>query len=643
MIRPRFNLRVENLEDRLAPATFTVTSAANGGAGSLRAAIQSANTTAGADIIDFNIAGSGVRTIALNGALPQITEQVTIDGTTQPGFATTPIIQLNGNPSTSANGLVIGTAANGSIIRGLVINRFDLHGILLQSDGNTVETCFIGTNPAGTASLGNGGSGIMMLTDSANNTIGGAGNAMNLVSGNRGHGVAMKGAGVTNNLVAGNFIGTNLAGDIALPNAVNGININQGANGNTVGENDFSVVTFVAGNNGQGINIAGAGTSGNTVIQTTIGSNLVSGVRITGGATNNRIGGSVDGEFNVISSNLGNGVLIQGNGTSGNTVLGNLIGVDQDGLVDLGNGGNGVTINQRASGNTIGGTAPFEGNVISGNAKNGVNINGAGTTGNTVAGNIIGADATGTVDLGNTLSGIQIAGGATGNAIGGTTADALNLISGNTKHGIVLTGTGTTGNTIIGNSIGTNLAGTSGLANGRDGVNIVSGAKGNTIGGAGAGEGNTISGNGRAGIVVQVGQTVIQGNNIGTAPNGTTALANNSHGIVVTNKAANTQIGGDAAGEGNVIAFNARAGVLIGRDTTFTVAAGNGNSVLGNSIFSNDLLGIIRNSTANRRQTFPTINTATIITAGTQLQVNFQLTSVPNRTFRIESLRKPHG
>ena len=163
MIRPRFNLRVENLEDRLAPATFTVTSTANGGTGSLRAAIPSANTTAGADIIDFNIAGSGVRTIALNAALPQITEQVTIDGTTQPGFATTPIIQLNGNPSTGANGLVVGTAANGSVIRGLVINRFDLHGISLLSDGNTIETCFIGTNAAGTASAGNGGSGIMML------------------------------------------------------------------------------------------------------------------------------------------------------------------------------------------------------------------------------------------------------------------------------------------------------------------------------------------------------------------------------------------------------------------------------------------------------------------------------------------------
>ena len=90
---------------------------------------------------------------------------------------------------------------------------------------------------------------------------------MNLVSGNRGHGIAMKGAGVTDNLVAGNFVGTNLAGDIALPNAVNGININQGANGNTVGDANrrSAIVTFVAGNNGQGINIAGAGTSGNTV------------------------------------------------------------------------------------------------------------------------------------------------------------------------------------------------------------------------------------------------------------------------------------------------------------------------------------------------------------------------------------------
>ena len=306
----------------------------------------------------------------------------------------------------------------------------------------------------------------------------------------------MKGAGVTGNLVAGNFIGVNAVADVngfftALPNGVNGININQGANNNTVGDADLVInfITFVAGNNGQGINIAGAGTSGNTVVHTTVGSNLGSGIRITGTASSNIIGGSAEGEANIISGNVGNGVLIQGAGTTSNTVLGNLIGVDQDGLVALGNGGNGVTINQSADGNTIGGTAPFEGNVISANSKNGVNINGAGTSGNTVVGNIIGANATGTVDLGNVLSGIQIAGGATGNAIGGTTADAPNLISGNNKHGIALTGTGTTGNTIIGNSIGTNLAGTTALSNGRDGVNIVSGAKANTIGGDPGGRG----------------------------------------------------------------------------------------------------------------------------------------------------------
>ena len=175
MIRPRFNPRVETLEDRLAPATFTVTSTANGGAGSLRDAITQANASPGADDIEFNIAGTGVKTIALNAALPQITEQLTIDGTSQPGFATTPIIQLNGAPSANANGLVVAAAANGSVIRGLVINRFDLHGILLNSDGNLIETCFIGTNPAGSSALGNGGSGIMMLTDSAGNTIGGPG------------------------------------------------------------------------------------------------------------------------------------------------------------------------------------------------------------------------------------------------------------------------------------------------------------------------------------------------------------------------------------------------------------------------------------------------------------------------------------
>src|SRR5207248_7725415 len=136
-----FRPRVESFEDRLAPATFTVTSTANSGTGSLRAAIVSANTTPGADVIDFSIAGSGVKKINVRGALPTITETVTIDATTQPGYANFPLIALNGtNAAPGASGLVVGgSAANGSVIKGLLIQKFAANGIVLLSNGNTVR------------------------------------------------------------------------------------------------------------------------------------------------------------------------------------------------------------------------------------------------------------------------------------------------------------------------------------------------------------------------------------------------------------------------------------------------------------------------------------------------------------------------
>ena len=69
----------------LAAATFTVTSTADSGAGTLRQAIIDANNAGGADTIAFNIAGSGVHTIALATPLPAITSAATIDGYTQTG------------------------------------------------------------------------------------------------------------------------------------------------------------------------------------------------------------------------------------------------------------------------------------------------------------------------------------------------------------------------------------------------------------------------------------------------------------------------------------------------------------------------------------------------------------------------------
>ena len=94
--RSRVWLGVESLEDRLAPATFTVSNINNNGPGSLRAAINAANGNPGADVIAFNIAGDWVHKIDLLSALPAISEKATITGVTQPGYAGTPRIVLNG-------------------------------------------------------------------------------------------------------------------------------------------------------------------------------------------------------------------------------------------------------------------------------------------------------------------------------------------------------------------------------------------------------------------------------------------------------------------------------------------------------------------------------------------------------------------
>ena len=110
---------------------------------------------------------------------------------------------------------------------------------------------------------------------------------------------------------------------------------------------------------------------------------------INQGADNNVIGGTAAGARNVISGNDGNGVTIQGTGTSGNRVVGNFIGTDVTGAVDLGNLSDGVSLSGGASGNFVGGTAPGSRNVISGNGADGVEIIGDGTTGNTVQGNFI--------------------------------------------------------------------------------------------------------------------------------------------------------------------------------------------------------------------------------------------------------------
>src|SRR5262245_39397811 len=132
------------------PMTFTVTNTTTTGPGSFRQAILDANANPGADNIVFNIPGAGVHTIMLAFFLPTILDPVTIDGTTQPGFTGSPIIELNGSLAGPANGLSID--AGGTTVRGLVINSFQGNnltgnGILLDDNGgNVIEGNFIGTD-----------------------------------------------------------------------------------------------------------------------------------------------------------------------------------------------------------------------------------------------------------------------------------------------------------------------------------------------------------------------------------------------------------------------------------------------------------------------------------------------------------------
>jgi CSLREA domain-containing protein len=283
-------------------ATFTVNSTADPGVGvcdvaecTLREAINAANATPGTDTIAFNIPSTGPHTIQPTSALPTITDPVIIDGTTQPGFAGAPIIELDGSLAGAAtNGLSI--TAGGSTVRGLVINRFSQNGISISLKGNNlIEGNFIGTDVTGSVDLGNGLSGVF-LQFSLNNTVGGTEpGAGNLISGNI-SGIFL-GNGATGTQVQGNFIGTDVTGTVALGN----------------------------------------------------GSALVIS------ADNNTIGGTTLDARNIISGGIGIG-------GQGNQVQGNFIGTDVTGTVALDSNVTGVSIT--GSRNTIGGTEPGAGNVI---------------------------------------------------------------------------------------------------------------------------------------------------------------------------------------------------------------------------------------------------------------------------------------
>jgi len=316
-------------------SSFIVTNTNDSGAGSLRQAILDANAASGTDFITFAIPGSGVQTITPVSPLPEITDPVILDGTTQPGFAGRPLIELSGaSAGAPVSGLLI-TAGN-STVRGMVINRFDGGGfangqiVLATNGGNKIESNFLGTDATGTVNQGST-TDAGVLISSSSNTIGGTTPAArNVISGNGFAGVDIRSGAAVANLVLGNFIGTDVTGTADL--------------GNRVG-----------------------------------------GVFIANGSTNNVIGGTVAGSRNVISGNDFAGLDVRDGITTGNLIQGNFIGTDVTGTIVLANG-IGVSFFQTI-GNLIGGTTPGAGNTIVFNSGDGVNLNAG--SGNAILSNSI--------------------------------------------------------------------------------------------------------------------------------------------------------------------------------------------------------------------------------------------------------------
>jgi hypothetical protein len=234
---------------------------------------------------------------------------------------------------------------------------------------------------------------------------------------------------------------------------------------------------------------------------------------------------------------------IQVNGTN-NLIAGNWIGVDATGMLDRGNAVDGITI----SGNntTIGGLLEKDRNVVSGNDDEGIDID-PGVTGVVIKGNYIGTDATGTAAIGNGTALPSSYGGiiaeGTGTQIGGSLPGEGNLVSGNYNGGIYLPGTG---NIIEGNKIGTDATGTTGIPNSGPGI-LVSGASNNRIGGATAGQGNTIAFNAGDGI------RLASGTGTGNAISANTVFSNTGLGIDLNGDGVTANDGAKPAGQPNLL------------------------------------------------------------------------------------------
>jgi hypothetical protein len=576
--------------------TLTVTSLASAGPGSLRAAVTRANLSlpGRATLIRFAVRG----TITLAGPLPVVSANLTINGTSAPGYVRggPPVVEIDANGQT---GLEFARGSSGAQLLGLAVDDAGGDGITLEASHITLDHNYIGLNPSG-ASFGNDGDGVFVAASSRGNTIGEnpagtSGAVSNVISGNAGNGITLSGS--SGNMIAANRIGTNAAGTSAIPNRDNGLAIVGRSQANEVGGTAFvdsatgkannptgskGTVTpvfvvppdgnLISGNGLNGVLIDdGAGhneLNGNFIGTTARGDaalgNGASGVWIDGANHNSLVGCKfVNNPFvyyNVISGNKQNGLRVT---NAGDTVVqGNFFGTGANNTAIVKNTLNGILVQGSSAGTQVGGVIPL-GNVSAGNGRNGIEVSGR---------------ATGFTTF-NTFGGLLAFKGAAPNgrdgllitATGGNNLVRTNVFSGNRRNGIEIGGHAS-GVTVDPDIAGMNTKGNGALPNGGDGLRIDGTAHGNVIGGSlrSVIPQNTFSGNDGYGVAIsgRAYHNRVFTSFIGTKLLGLAALGNHKGGVLLTGHAYANVIGALSMRPANLISGNTGNGVTLRAGTT---------------------------------------------------------------------------
>jgi hypothetical protein len=615
---------------------------------SLRSAINQASADGHLNY-DLLILKNTTYTLA-SSALPPLPNNVVMSNSASPTNCT-PYIP-GSFPTLDLGNIVNGGLIlnNNDYIYNLAVQRSTSDGIIITGSNNQLSCVAAIQNAANGVFISAG----LSNSSATNNLIGGLHDNLNspflpsvppgpgafefIAEENGDYGVYITGTTTTRNKILNSGIGYDPLNYVAATptgNLTGGICICGGASANSIGNGlptDLNIISDQVTGGNKDIGIAISSSNGNYVLGNYIGtdetgantahtiSNQGNGILITGGASNNIIGGAGTGYGNLISSNGAEGIMIVQAGTTNNIVQGNKIGTDITGKLALANTNNGVLIEVGSSSNLIGGTNPGDGNLISGNGQMGIVI--SNTTTNKVWGNQIGTDINGTSPLANLGGGINLSNNAITNTIGGAAAGQGNLISDNLFAGISIFN-GSTSNTIQGNKIGTDISGMSALSNkitaGGGGFGIVIiGSDSNMIGGgSNLGEGNLISANESDGIEISTSNnSSIFGNKIGTDINGTAALGNNADGILITSYPAVTTIvtgnivGSNVAGQGNLISANKANGIEIAEATNTNVIGNKiGTDISGALDLGNAWNGILLNTGLNG---LPTSNNSII-------------------------------